>query len=660
MQDLSETITPIPIAEIRDSIRRVELKNNVQVIELNFPGMDELQRLVEMHQKRFNPGKTNIFVPRMLDLLFTEGRLVRQWQVLFEENPPLSMDIARSQNWFSYIHNPEKSARQTLDQLIGLQEIKDRLLEIESWLNLQKKGSKKTVNTSHHFVFMGNPGTGKTTVARLLGEILHEAGLLKRGHVVETQAADLMGAHVGETPIKTNTVINQALDGILFIDEAYMLTEEDRGGFGREALETLLIRMENDRQRLVVVVAGYPERMRLFIKSNPGLSRRFSEENIFLFPDYSPDELWQICRKDLNEYQIQYSENLVPVFQNIILFLYNHRDQHFGNAGEIRNLVEAIDRKKAARIMELGLSADSEMIKEDFPASYLSLIEIKPIDPDEILIDLDKFIGMAEVKTMVRMVTRRLQFEVMTADHKKPDFQHMIFIGNPGTGKTSIARLMGKIFHNLGLLRKGHCVEVSRADLVAGYIGQTALKTSNKIQEAMDGVLFIDEAYSLARTPSGSSDFGQEAVDTLVKAMDEYRNRFLVIAAGYPAEMTAFLQSNPGLRSRFGITLNFPDYKPDELMAILVELAGKENYILSSAAIIKAEAQLLLMAQNFNNHFGNGRSIRTFFEKIKNGYAERAVEQSKISGDSSYFISPYYISESDIPVLESALIGEYQ
>jgi len=588
-------------------------------------------------------------------IMFTEGKLLRQWKNLMAANPNLSMDVARRENWFSYVLNPGSSALETLSSLVGLDLIKARVAEIQAWMKFQQTTSPSAQPSMNHFVFSGNPGTGKTTVARLFGEIFHESGLLKRGHLVEVQASDLLGAHVGETGIKTNSVINQALDGVLFIDEAYMLSEPDRGGFGREALDTLLLRMENDRSRLLVIAAGYPQKMKTFIKSNPGLSRRFPEDNIIDFPDYSPGELWSICAGFLEGQKMILSPEVIDSLQQVILSLYEVRDERFGNAGEMRNLAEAATRRFASRIISSGMDIHSPLETDDIPPSYLERVQIKNPDIDIILNDLSQFTGMQNVKSMVSTLGRRLQFEVLSNRKNKISFPHMVFTGNPGTGKTSIARLIGKLFKSLGLLRKGHCVEVSRADIVAGFVGQTAIKTMDKVQEAFDGVLFIDEAYTLTRSAGSGSDFGQEAVDTLVKAMEDYKGRFLVIVAGYPVEMQQFLQSNPGLRSRFGSTIHFPDYSHDELLSILDSLAQKEGYQINSEAAIKAGEQLDHLARTMGSSFGNGRTVRSFFENISNNYAERAIALHQKSGETFYFNPPFYIEKSDIPEFEGAL-----
>jgi S1-C subfamily serine protease len=197
----------------------------------------------------------------------------------------------------------------------------------------------------------------------------------------------------------------------------------------------------------------------------------------------------------------------------------------------------------------------------------------------------------------------------------------MVFTGNPGTGKTTVARLMGQLFKALGILRKGHVIETSRADLVAGYVGQTAPKVEAKIKEALDGVLFVDEAYTLSR--GDERDFGQEAIDTLVRRMEDYRDRLVVVVAGYPEEMRRFIERNPGLQSRFTRYVGFPDYTLDELLDIFRRMAQEEGFSLSEDAEAQTRQYLGALQQQNPQGFGNGRTVRNLFEEMKERLAER-------------------------------------
>jgi len=246
---------------------------------------------------------------------------------------------------------------------------------------------------------------------------------------------------------------------------------------------------------------------------------------------------------------------------------------------------------------------------------------------DAVLNNLNQLTGLENVKNAVNDLVNLLKVQNMRQRQGLPNSPitlHSVFVGSPGTGKTTVARLMGQIYKELGILSKGHLVETDRSGMVAGYIGQTAIQTDKLIESALDGVLFIDEAYTL--TPENADrDFGKEAVDTLLKRMEDYRDRLIVIVAGYPDEMARFINSNPGLKSRFTRYFLFEDYNGDELLQIFKLLCEQYHFILEVEAQEKILAHFNCLYLNRDKNFGNGRTVRNIFEKVIQKQANRIV-----------------------------------
>ena len=659
-QELAEISQNLAVPEIRSVILRKanQKASNGAVVSINGPeNLETLRYLRLLNQSR--PMDMDFQELQILsDWMASEGLPLREWISKISQLDEISLNSTVGSGWFSFIRQPGRSAEIDLDQLIGLESVKTRVKEITAWMQLNQSrvlsdGSIRDPILAH-MMFTGNPGTGKTTVARLFGEILHNNGFLRRGHLVEVKASDLIAEYVGGTGIKTNQVVDQAIDGVLFLDEAYMLTEKDRGGYGQEALDTLLTRMENDRSRFVLIAAGYPEKMAKFRDSNPGLSRRIPEENIILFPDYEPSELMDIFLNFLNQRELNLTSPLEESVHRIIQRLYAQRDINFGNAGEMRNLVDGLERKRAVRIQNNSQNPSLDIELEDLPENYRSYLTSDTFSIDDIFSSFDEMIGLDSVKEMLKQRFARLQYDQIRIQ-QDPDYlpdshgNHMLFLGNPGTGKTSVARLAGEALRKLGVLRKGHLVEVTRADLVAGYVGQTAMKTQEKVKELLDGILFIDEAYTLTR--GGLNDFGQEAIDTLVKLMDQYQNRLVVIAAGYPDEMNLFIESNPGLSSRFNHTLTFPDYATHELVEILVQIARTDGFTVPPELIQELSEILGATKMGSKTSNANARAALHLLDTMKTNLAVRIIQKTKSNGSISIGEMMLFTS-NDLPSME--------
>ena len=527
-------------------------------------------------------------------------------------------------------------ARRTLDEalaeldgMIGMVEVKaeiHKLVKYTKIVQARKKQGLKVPSLSYHCVFTGNPGTGKTTVARILGDIYRELGILKSGHLVETDRSGLVGSHVGETALKTGKLIDSALDGVLFIDEAYALAGGGKSDYGAEAIATLLKRMEDDRDRLVVIVAGYSKEMRDFLDANSGMRSRFNR--YIHFPDYSADELTEMFRMRAKKNQFSLAPDLEEGLPKLMRKLTRHPDPRFGNGRFVRNLFEAAVERQATRLAGRQTLSKEELmtltLADVDPGKSASVGAEKEPTLEEVLGELDQLIGMKSVKSEVRRMAEFCQIarERENAGMKNARLSyHCIFTGNPGTGKTTVARIMAKVFRALGILEKGHLVETDRSGLVAKYVGQTAAKTNEVIDSALGGVLFIDEAYTLVA--GGEKDFGQEAIATLLKRMEDDRDRLIVIVAGYPGEMRKFLDSNPGLSSRFTRTIRFPDYSARELADIFRMYARKNHYTLSPQMEKYLDSSMRYLTRDRDRNFGNGRYVRNLFEKAVERQAGR-------------------------------------
>ncbi len=277
-----------------------------------------------------------------------------------------------------------------------------------------------------------------------------------------------------------------------------------------------------------------------------------------------------------------------------------------------------------------------------------------PEDIEKLKEELHSYIGLTVVKAEVESLINLVKVNKLRKEHDLPTEDlslHMVFSGNPGTGKTMIARLMSRIYHSLGILSKGHLVEVDRSGLVAGYVGQTALKTSEVVQKALGGVLFIDEAYAL--TTRGPQDYGQEAVETLLKAMEDHRDDLVVIVAGYVDLMNEFVHSNPGLESRFNRFLYFPDYTVDEMLAIFDMRCNKAGYRLEESARDDL-AEILAEESEDNIGFGNARGVRNLFEQAVSRQANRLAKQDSVTRDELMLLKAEDLTPPDTQPDDSA------
>jgi SpoVK/Ycf46/Vps4 family AAA+-type ATPase len=517
-----------------------------------------------------------------------------------------------------------------LDQLVGLKAVKREVSDLVDFIELARRQAAAGISAEpivRHLVFAGPPGTGKTTVARLYAQILAALGVLREGKCKEVSRADLVSEHVGGTAPLTTKCFNEAVGGVLFIDEAYSLAVKDGlADFGGEAISTLLKLMEDRRSDVVVIVAGYPAEMDRFLAGNPGLESRFSKP--IHFDSYTTDELVEIFRRRVATLGLRYDEGVLDTLHAYLAAI--DRGGSFGNARKIDEVVREARRAMARRLAgrdDISVEELVTLVPSDIgDVETHRLVSTGSEAVVSLRAELDAMTGLDGVKRQVADLVdvvklQELQKSAGVAVTTHKTFRHLVFAGNPGTGKTTVARLYGRILSAMGVLRDGHLTEVSRADLVAGYIGQTAIKTTEKFAAARGGILFIDEAYTLYQPQGAFTDFGMEAIDTLVKLMEDHRADTIVIVAGYPAEMKKFLTSNPGLESRCSKVVYFDDYTDEQLLGIFRRLAESQGLRVDSAA--DAILRERFASARDNPHFGNARFVRDLVDAAGIAMARR-------------------------------------
>ena len=513
-----------------------------------------------------------------------------------------------------------------LDELIGLSGIKESVKKIKAYALANRDND----NLNIHMCFLGNPGSGKTEVARLIAGILYENKILPTDKIVEVDRSGLVSQYFGATAEKTSRVIARAMGGVLFVDEAYALGNNSDGAgmtdYGREAIDTLVKAMEDYRGKFCVIFAGYRNEMQQMLSVNPGLKSRI--QFTLDFPNYSRDELEQITQLMLRKRKYTMGDSAMSRLLDITDI--RRKDPNFANAREIRNILDQVIMCQNLRCAgsddtEVGLVDVNKYIQDskiNLPTSS-SGTDRSILTGEE---ELDQLIGLGTIKRMVKKIKAYAKRNQGQADFNL----HMCFYGNPGTGKTEVARILSRILYDAGVLDEAKLIETDAHGLLGKYVGETAPKTLKKINEAMGGVLFIDEAYSLttgASQNNGLTSYGEEAIAVLLKEMEDRRGQFCTILAGYKNEMKQMISSNPGLESRIQFTLEFPDYSRDELGLIARSFLEKKHYTITDEAF----ERVLDIMEYFRHqpNFANARTARNIMDQIIMNQNLRAEENTE-------------------------------
>lgn len=532
------------------------------------------------------------------------------------------------------------SSYEKLQKLIGLGLVKtqiDRIIAANVVEKERKKRRGKNYRTSSmHMIFGGNPGSAKTTVAKLFAGIAKEKGILKSGIFVERGGMDLDG-------LGCVTAIRDAFlaarGGGLFIDEAYSMKSDI-------AVTALIQEMENQREHVIVILAGYNERMRDFIQINEGMKSRVPYW--VEFPDYTADELTEIFRFMLSERGFDATEDAVKeahyIFEKV------RSTDNFGNGRYVRNLFEQAIKNQAVRLLELRKEAGDIqkqelflLTKADIASLNEGLTEERPVGTAKK--ELEKMIGLSSVKTVISKAVANFKLNKLCMERgisKNKSSLHMVFTGNPGTAKTTVARLFAEIMKDEKVLSTGSFIETGRADLVGDHVGETAKLVKKRFREAQGGVLFIDEAYALC--DSYEHGFGDEAINTLVQEMENHRDDVIVIFAGYPEPMKEFLDRNPGMLSRIAFQVEFEDYTTEELCEITKLMISQKNMVITDAAMTKLRNHY--EAVRTESDYGNGRYVRKMIEEAEMNLAERMMELGEAEITTELLTT---IDEGDIP-----------
>ena len=516
-----------------------------------------------------------------------------------------------------------------LMSMTGLESIKEKIRKVSnlvSFANKRKAAGLPTKMPVLHTSFIGNPGTGKTTVANLIGMIYRDLGLLSTGHVIVEERKTLIGRFWDSESKAVASAIERARGGILLIDEAYNLyVKSDDRDPGRRILDNFLTELSDENNRdWMLILAGYPDKMIEMLDSNQGLKSRLSDP--FYFEDYSEDQLMEIAELYCTNNKFRLTDEARVHLRAVIRRELSVKDTDFGNGRFVNSLMDQIVSENMANRVASFNNPTTEQLQTILPEDIPSL---KKTETSSGMANLDEMVGLSNLKlsieshmNFVKLTNMRMQAGL---GGEMPPL-HMIFTGNPGTGKTTVAAFMGEIYASMGILSQGNVVSVERSDLVGSHIGETELKVRSILNRAKGNILFIDEAYQLYSEGS-KNDYGKIAMESLLTTLSREHIDMIVILAGYPKEMEELMTMNSGIRSRFPYTFHFEDYSIEELVSIAVQTVRKQNYEFTPEALERLTALTKAEVAKKDDSFGNARFVKRLIStRILTAMADRIAK----------------------------------
>lgn len=486
-----------------------------------------------------------------------------------------------------------------------------------------------------NFVLQGPPGVGKTEIANLIGQILQREGILKSGHTVVGSRDKLIGQYVGSTAIQTASMIEQAQEGVLLIDEVYNLAEDNEhthgANYSAECINTLVAAMTNKNYRFCVIFAGYASRMDKVWNMNEGLFSRFGDSNVINIEGYKPDLLHSIFENQLKDYDGDSGQNYQlseAVTNDLDIFfenLYNERDrENFGNARDMNVLAAAVKRAAGYRYIQDNIAGDIIVEKCDF-GDKAKLFEKKGLSAEDIYSGLNEYIGFDFLVDMFNdQLSVKIECEEKGIEYPGPS--HMIWYGNPGTGKSTAAQLTIDLYHSLGILGGTKPIYVDASELMSIYMGGSAEEINKKMDEACqhNTLLVVEEAYQLSAASNG-----REAINAMLNRMEIDRKNFNVIFVLYETKLEEFLNVNPGMESRVK-TYHFKDYTGEQLTEIFMKMCRKNQDEISDEAKTAVNRLLQRLYDEGYTKNGNARIVRKLLENMRQLRYARILDEMAV------------------------------